>query len=79
MNKKVSVLFQIDPLIKLNLETDSTISLIKEAMRINLEISICNPENIRFSGKSAITISQRIVNQDLKVGRKEEVEIKEFD
>jgi len=79
MNKKVSVLFQIDPLNKLNLETDSTISLIKEAMRINLEISICNPENIRFSGKSAITISQRIVNQDLKVGRKEEVEIKEFD
>ena len=37
-NKKVSALFQIDPIVKLNKNSDSTLAIIKEGFNFGIDI-----------------------------------------
>ena len=46
--KKISALFQMDPFSKLNLKTDTTISLIKSGVRLGIEIWIADPKDLSF-------------------------------
>ena len=46
MKKNYRALFQIDPLKKLNIKTDSTISIIKEALNFGIKVYVNNPDDL---------------------------------
>ena len=46
MKKNYRALFQIDPLKKLNIKTDSTISIIKEALNFGIKVYANNPDDL---------------------------------
>ena len=78
--KKISALFQIDPIRKLNKDTDSTISIIKEALDLGIEVSLCNPENIVFKNNKAKTFVHRIFDHSFKIidSRLENLDLYDF-
>ena len=44
-NKNLSALFQIDPIFKLNKNSDSTLAIIKEGFNFGVDIWVASPEN----------------------------------
>ena len=47
-HKNLNALFQIDSLSQLNPETDSSLDIIKEGLKLGLNIWITNPDNLTF-------------------------------
>lgn len=81
MDKKFKVLFQMDLIEKLNLKTDTTVSLIKAALDVNLEVSISNPEDLTFFKDSVIVKYKRVIikKSELTFGKKKKSNINLFD
>ena len=67
MNKKFKVLFQMDQIEKLNLKTDTTISLIKEALKQNLEVYISDPDDLTLLKEYVVIKCKRIAFQKSEV------------
>ena len=81
MDKKFKVLFQMDLIEKLNLKTDTTVSLIKAALDENLEVCISNPEDLTFFKDSVIVKYKRVIikKSELTFGKKIKSNINLFD
>ena len=47
-HKNLNAMFQIDSLSQLNPETDSSLDIIKEGLKLGLNIWITNPDNLTF-------------------------------
>ena len=60
MNKiRKKVLFQMDPFDKLNIKTDSTISIIKEALNFGIKVYVNNPDDLTLKKNSIFGILGR--------------------
>ncbi|MBS91947.1 MAG: glutathione synthase [Rickettsiales bacterium] len=79
MSKKFSCLFQLDPLKELNLETDSTISLIKKAIQMEMNVWITTPNTLSFENQRAKVVAQLIQNTQLKLGSNKQCNLEDFD
>lgn len=63
MNKlkiKIRVLFQMDPLDTLNIKSDSTISIIKEAFKRDLDVWVASPDMLTIKKSCAFLMCQKI-------------------
>ena len=47
-HKNINALFQIDTLSQLSPKTDSSLDIIKEGLKLGLNIWITNPDNLTF-------------------------------
>ena len=78
-NPRISVLFQMDSFENLDFDTDTTLNLIQEALKINADVWVGYPKKLTYSdGKASIT-AQKIVNSDLSFGKPKNLKINEFD
>ena len=77
-NKKLSAFFQMDSFDKLNKKSDSTISIIKEAIKKDIEVWVGSPNDIRLSEKNVNAKGYKVLDRDLKLGRAEDFNIKMF-
>ena len=77
-NRKLSAFFQMDRFEKLNAISDSTISIIKEAIKKNIEVWVGSPNDIRLSEKNVYAKGYKVLGSDLKLGRAEDFNIKKF-
>ena len=77
-NRKLSAFFQMDRFEKLNAISDSTISIIKEAIKKNIEVWVGSPNDIRLTDKNVNAKGYKVLNNDLKLGRAEDFNIKKF-
>ena len=69
----------MDPFSKLNLKTDTTISLIKSGVRLGIEIWVADPRDLSFKKNKVFTLARNITNENLKSGLKKEVFLGNFD
>ena len=69
----------MDPFSKLNLKTDTTISLIKSGVRLGIEIWIADPKDLSFKKNKVSTLARNIADENLKSGLKKEVLLENFD
>ena len=78
-NPRISVLFQMDSFENLDFDTDTTLNLIQEALKINADVWVGYPKKLTYSdGKASIT-AQKIVSSDLSFGKPKNLKIDEFD
>ena len=77
--KKKSAIFQMDPFNKLDLDSDTTISLIKEAKSQGIEVWICYPFDLSYENNQAFTIAHRISKEGLKSGLPQRKDLDKFD
>ena len=78
-NPRISVLFQMDSFENLDFDTDTTLNLIQEALKINADVWVGYPKKLTYSdGKASIT-AQKIVSSDLSFGKPKNLKINEFD
>tara|TARA_Y100001954_G_scaffold44360_1_gene46296 strand:- start:70 stop:1020 length:951 start_codon:yes stop_codon:yes gene_type:complete len=78
-DKKLSAFFQMDPLEKLNESSDSTISIIKEGLKNNIKIWVGSPKQVTLKKSSVITVGYEVLDENLSIGKRDELEIKKFD
>ena len=82
MNKiKKKVLFQMDPFNKLNIKTDSTISIIKEALNFGIKVYVNNPDDLTLKKNSVFTNCTNISlnGSKLSFGKIKRSNINKFD
>jgi len=79
VDKQFSAFFQMDPLEKLNQNSDSTISIIQEGLKKNIQIWIGSPEQITLRKSSVITRGYQVLDENLCIGKRNELEINKFD
>lgn len=84
MLKKInnkSALFQMDPFNELNIKTDSTISILKEALQLKVKVYITSPEELTMKNNNVFAYCKRIsINKsNLSFGKKRELNINSFD
>ena len=78
-NPRISVLFQMDSFENLDFDTDTTLNLIQEALKINADVWVGYPKKLTYSdGKASIT-AKKIVNSDLSFGKPKNLKINEFE
>ena len=79
INKKV--LFQMDPFNKLNIKTDSTISIIKEALNFGIKVYVSNPDDLTLEKNSVFTNYNDISlkGSKLSLGKIKRSNINKFD
>ena len=78
-NKRLLAFFQMDPIEKLNESSDSTISIIKEGLKKNIKIWVGSSEQITLRKTKVITKGYEVLDDGLKMGRLDELEIDKFD
>ena len=78
-NKKLSAFFQMDPFEKLNEGSDSTISIIREGLKKNIKIWVGSPEQITFKKSEVITKGYEVLDDCLRKGKIDELEINKLD
>ncbi len=78
-DKQLSAFFQMDPLEKLNESSDSTISIIKEGLKNNIKIWVGSPKQVTLKKSAVTTVGNEVLNENLTIGKKDELEIKKFD
>ena len=82
MNRiKHKVLFQMDPFNKLNIKTDSTISIIKEALNFGIKVYVNNPDDLTLKKNSVFTNCTNISlnGSKLSFGKIKRSNINKFD
>ena len=82
MNRiKHKVLFQMDPFSKLNIKTDSTISIIKEALNFGIKVYVNNPDDLTLKKNSVFTNCTNIClnGSKLSFGKIKRSNIDKFD
>ncbi len=78
-NKQFSAFFQMDPFEKLNENSDSTISIIKEGLKKNIKIWVGSPKQITFRKSEVITKGCEVLDDGLRMGKIDELEINKLD
>ena len=78
-NKKLSAFFQMDPFEKLNISSDSTVSIIKEGLKKNIKIWVGLPGQITFKKKEVIIRGNEILDDGLRMGKVNELQINKLD
>jgi len=81
IDKKIRVLFQMDPLDKLDIKSDSTISIIKEAFTRNLDVWVASPDKLTIKKSCAYLICQKIneISPVISLTETKSFNINEFD
>ena len=79
VTKKIKALFQMDPMQKLNIDTDSTIFLIKEAIVRDVEVWITSPDDISFLKNKLVAKAKKIKSLEIDLSISKEIPIVEFD
>ena len=69
----------MDPLSKLNPETDTTISLIKSGIECGIDIWVSEPQDLSINNNMVYTLASNIFNYNFKKGKKIEKQLEEFD
>ena len=77
--KKKSVIFQMDPFNRLNLDSDTSISLIKEAKHQGIDAWICYPSDLSYRENKAFTIAHRVTKEGLKLCSPQKKDLDKFD
>ena len=77
--KKKSAIFQMDPFNKLNLDSDTSVSLIKEAKSQGIEVWICYPSDISYEKNKAFTVAHRVSKEGLKSCSPQKKDLDKFD
>ncbi|MFL2679444.1 MAG: glutathione synthase [Alphaproteobacteria bacterium] len=77
--KKQTVLFQMDPLEKLDHNSDSTIIIILEALKRNFDVWIGLPNNLTLQNCKAKIFAQPILNEKLELGDSKLKDIEKLD
>ncbi len=77
--KKKSAIFQMDPFNKLNLNSDTSVSLIKEAKSQGIEVWICYPSDLSYENNKAFTIAHRVSKEGLKPCSPQKKDLNKFD
>ena len=77
-NKK-SVIFQMDPFNELNISSDTSICLIKEAIKRDIEVWVSNPHNLSYENNKAFTIAHRVLTGELKICLPQKKDLNKFD
>ena len=78
-NPRISVLFQMDSFENLDFDTDTTLNLIQEALKINADVWVGYPKNLTYSDGEASITAKKIVSSDLSFGKPKNLKINEFD
>ena len=82
MNRiKHKVLFQMDSFNKLNIKTDSTISIIKEALNFGIKVYVNNPDDLTLEKNSVFTncTDVSLKGSKLSFGKIKRLNINKFD
>lgn len=81
IKKKVRVLFQMDPLDKLNIKSDSTISIIKEAFKRDLDVWVASPEKLTIKKSCVFLMCQKIneISPQITLNESQPFNANEFD
>ena len=77
-NPRIPVLFQMDSLENLDVNSDSTLNLIQEALKINIEVWIGQPKNLTYFGGKASITAKKIISKDLNFSKPKNIKIDEF-
>ena len=77
--KKKSAIFQMDPFNRLNLDSDTSISLIKEAKHQGIDAWICYPSDLSYEENKAFTIAHRVTKKGLKLCSPQKKDLDKFD
>ena len=78
-NPRISVLFQMDSFENLDFDSDTTLNLIQEALKISVDVWIGYPKNLTYYDGKASIIGQKIISSDLNFGKPRTLKIDEFD
>ena len=77
--KRKSAIFQMDPFNKLNLDSDTSISLIKEAKSQDIDVWISYPSELSYEKNKAFTIAYKVSREGLKVCSPQKKDLDKFD
>jgi len=78
-NRKQTVLFQMDPLEKLDHNSDSTIIIILEGLKRNFDVWIGLPNNLTLQNCKAKIFAQPVLNERLDLGDSKFIDIEKLD
>ena len=78
-NKNLSALFQMDPFVKLNTSSDSTVSIIREGLKKNIKIWVGLPGQITFKKSEVIAKGCEVLDDSLRMGKLNELQINKLD
>lgn len=82
MNRiKHKVLFQMDSFNKLDIKTDSTISIIKEALILGIKVHVSNPDDLTLMQNNAFVIFREVtlINSKFSFSEQKNSSINKFD
>ena len=68
----------MDSLENLDVNSDSTLNLIQEALKINIEVWIGQPKNLTYFGGKASITAKKIISKDLNFSKPKNIKIDEF-
>ena len=77
--KNKNALFQIDSLSQLNPETDSSLDIIKEGLKLGLNIWITNPDNLTFYAGRISFLASKVKDSSLKLHKSKKIYLEKFD
>ena len=77
--KRKSAIFQMDPFNKLNLDSDTSISLIKEAKSQGIDVWISYPSELSYETNKAYTIAYKVSREGLEVCSPQKKDLDKFD
>ena len=78
-DKKINALFQIDSLSLLNLETDSSLAIIKEGLKLGVNVWITDPKDLTFYAGRIFNIACRVKDLSLKLYKPKKMFLENFD
>ena len=78
-NKTLNALFQIDSLSLLNLETDSSIDIIKEGLIHGVNVWITNPKDLTFYAGRISCVAFKVKDLSLKLYKQKKILLENFD
>ncbi len=78
-NKKVSALFQIDPIVKLNKKSDSTLAIIKEGFNFGIDSWVGFPHDVSLKKNLIHMRAQKVLDTNFNLGDPKEIKINKYD
>ena len=78
-SKTINALFQIDSLSDLNPDTDSSLDIIKEGLKLGVNIWITSPDKLTFYAGRISYLTYRIDDFSLKLSKSKTIFLEKFD
>ena len=78
-HKNINALFQIDTLSQLSPKTDSSLDIIKEGLKLGLNIWITNPDNLTFYAGRISFMASKVKDSSLKLYKSKKIFLEKFD